>query len=155
MLYSIKTPTAFIILFATFFSPKHIFSQNHSNEDRVKKIFHLQINDSDFKKGTVFLTLDTIDAMDINAYSNFIEVNRPDTIIQCFKGFMQSICPEGSYYHYGELINSPFYQSALILSFFVNTENATYGFKVWTDKDNTDKIEGLTVAKYQKIEKRE
>jgi hypothetical protein len=155
MLYSIKTTANLFFLFATFFVSQNIFSQTQSNEYRVKKIFNLQINDSDFKKGTVFLTLDTTNAEDLFAPSNFIEVNCPDTIIQCFNGFMQSICPDGTYYHYRELINSPFYQSALILGFFVNTADATYVFQIWTDKDNTDKIEGLTVAKHPKVEKYE
>ena len=150
MLSSISKTLALVLLFS-----QHVFSQSINNRYRVEKIYNLEINDSDFKKGTVFLTLDTIDAMNLNIPSNFIEVECPDTIIQCFKGFMKSIKPEGSYYHYRELINSPFYQSALILCFFVNTADATYAFQVWTDKDNTDKIEGLTVAKHKKVEKYE
>ena len=116
-------------------------------EYRVQKLFNLELSAADFRKGKVFLTLDTINAQDPNIPSNYIQTYNPDTLVKCFKGFMKSIKIDGNYYHYYELFNSPFYESPLHLSYFINTDVATYHVEIWTDKDDTEKIEGLTVSK--------
>ncbi|MBU3714671.1 MAG: hypothetical protein FGM46_06955 [Ferruginibacter sp.] len=124
------------------------YAQSNTHEFRVKNLLNYKIKKSDFREGQVFLTLDTIDCNDLFAESNFIQTNNPDTVINCFIGFMKSIKLEGSYYHYSELINSPFFESPLIINFFVNTESHSYNIRIWTDKGHTDKIEGITVAKH-------
>jgi hypothetical protein len=121
---------------------------------RADSLFNLQITKDNFRKGIVFLTLDTINMSDIYAPSNFLETENPELIIKNYKRFMKSLEIEGSYYNYYELFNSPFFDSPLHISYIINTKDASYLVRIWTDKDNTSKIEGITVGKCeQKMER--
>jgi hypothetical protein len=83
-----------------------------------------------------------------------LETENPELIIKNYKRFMKSLEIEGSYYNYYELFNSPFFDSPLHISYIINTKDASYLVRIWTDKDNTSKIEGITVGKYdQKMER--
>ena len=100
------------------------------------------------------MTLDTTNMSDLNVASTFLETDNPDIIIKNYKRFMKTLKIEGSYYNYYELLNSPFYESPLIISYIINTKDASYLVRIWTDKDDTSKIEGITVGKYaQKMER--
>jgi hypothetical protein len=108
----------------------------------------LQITKSDFKSGKVFLTLDTTNMSDIFVASTYIETDKPTQVIKNFTRFIKSLKIEGSYYNYYELINSPFYESPLNISYVFNTITASYLVRIWTYKSDTSKIEGITVGRY-------
>jgi hypothetical protein len=116
---------------------------------RAESLFNLQITKDNFRKGKVFLTLDTTNMSDLFTPSTFLETENPDLIIKNFKQFIKSLKIEGSYYNYYEIFNSPFYDSPLNISYIFNTEDASYLVKIWTDKDNISMIEGITVGKYE------
>jgi hypothetical protein len=126
------------------------FSQcaTHKYVSRADSLFKLQITKENFKSGTVFLTLDTTNMSDIFAPSNYIETTDPSVVIKNFVKFMKSIKVEGNYYNYYELINSPFYDSPLNISYVINTKADSYLIRIWTDKNDISKVQGITVGKY-------
>lgn len=133
-----------------------VFSQCETRQyvSRADSLFNLQITKDNFRKGKVFLTLDTINMSDVFAPSTYLETTDPSLIVKNYTRFIKSIRLEGTYYNYYELINSPFYESPLIISYFINTKTSSYFIRIWTDPNDTSKIEGLTVGKYpQKVEK--
>jgi hypothetical protein len=115
---------------------------------RADSLFNLQITKSDFKSGKVFLTLDTTNMSDISVASTYIETDKPTQVIKNFTRFIKSLKIEGGYYNYYELINSPFYESPLNISYVFNTISASYLVRIWTCKSDTSKIEGITVGRY-------
>jgi len=123
------------------------FSQT-TNLDFAKRIFESEIKNSDFKSGQIFLTLDTVNAGDVNAPSTYVKAENPAEIIKMFKSFMKSVNFKTGMFGYGELINSPFYESSVHIMFFVNSDSNTYRVDLWTAKEDTSKLEGLTVCKY-------
>jgi len=134
----------------------HIEAQSTENKHKAlaDKVFNLKIKSRDFQHGKVFLTLDTMNAHDFTAPSDYTEYTDPKPLIRKFKHFMQSCNWDGGYFHYGELINSPFYQSTVHLIFFMNDDKNTYRIDIWNSVNDVTKIEGISVAKYlTKIEK--
>jgi len=115
---------------------------------RADSLFNLHITKSDFKSGKVFLTLDTTNMSDLSVASTYIETDNPTQVIKNFTRFIKSLKIEGSYYNYYELINSPFYESPLNISYVFNTITASYLVRIWTCKSDISKIEGITVGKY-------
>jgi hypothetical protein len=110
-------------------------------------VFSLKITESNFKSGTVFITLDTVDMSNLFAESTFIETTNPKKVILNFQNFIKGQKLEGGMHNYLELINSPFYESPLIIAFSFNTDRATYQIKIWTDPKDTSKIEGIQIGK--------
>lgn len=144
------------ILFSLLIYAGNSFGQSETriHVSRADSLFNLQITKNNFRKGKVFLTLDTTNMSDLNVASTFLETDKPDIIIKNYKRFIKTLKIEGSYYNYYELLNSPFYESPLIISYIINTKDASYLIRIWTDKDDTSKIEGITVGKYaQKMER--
>ena len=125
-----------------------IVSSQSTSLQFAKDIFSLKIKDSDFRDGQIFLTLDTIDASNPNIPSTYLKSEDPAEIIKEYVKFMKSTQFETGMFSYGELVNSPFFESSLHVIFFVNSSTNTYRFDLWTAKENTSKLEGITVCKY-------
>ena len=137
-----------ILLTLILLSAIQVKSQPFHHEARALKLFKNQLEKSDFKTGKVFITLDTIDMSDIFQPSTYIETEDPSKIIKMYSKFMKSIKIVGPYWNYHELVNSPFFESPLNISYIMDTQTSTYLVRIWTDKNDISKIEGITVGKY-------
>lgn len=141
--------TLIIILVCTYSLTIKAQSADHKYKALADKVFKLKIKPGDFQEGRIFLTLDTMNAHDFTAPSDYTEYTDPKPLIKKFKHFMRSCKWEGNYYNYHELIDHPLYSSPLHQSFLVNNETNTYKIDIWNSKHDITKIEGITVLKYE------
>ena len=113
----------------------------------VRRVMSGNICKEDFRDSSIFLTLDTINAADIFAYSNFLETNNPQEIITSFTNFLTYINPDTSLGYYGENIESVFHDCRNVLYGVFNSKEHSYVLNLWMDKNNPLLIEGITIAK--------
>jgi hypothetical protein len=118
------------------------------------KVFNHKLSSSDISTGVLFLTIDTVDATNINSKSLYIEYDSArDLVINFYKVF-DAIKKDGNFFNYYEFINYSVYPSPLHQSFLINSDIITYKIDIWNNKDDISKIDGLTIQKLQsKVER--
>lgn len=116
----------------------------------AQKVFDHQLSSSDFSNEVLFLTVDTIDALNPNQNSEYKEYTSSKIILKEFYQIFDLLKKEGSFFNYYEFINYSVYPSPLHQSFLVNTRTDTYKIDIWNNKDNISKIDGLTIQKLEK-----
>lgn len=118
------------------------------HEATAKKVFNLSLNQADFSKSGLFMTLDTINSHDKNAPSSYFEYESAEPLIKSFVKFMESKEFEAGYFNYYELFDNYLYRSPLHQSFMVNDKTNTYKIDIWNNAKDITKIDGITIAKY-------
>jgi hypothetical protein len=116
----------------------------------AQKVFEHQLSSSDFSNEVLFLTIDTIDALNPNQNSEYREYTSSKIVLKEFYQIFDLLKKEGSFFNYYEFINYSVYPSPLHQSFLVNTRTDTYKIDIWNNKDNISKIDGLTIQKLEK-----
>jgi hypothetical protein len=115
-----------------------------------QKIFDHTLSSSDFSNEILFLTVDTVDALNPNQNSEYKEYTSSKTILKDFYQIFDFLKKEGSFFNYYEFINYSVYPSPLHQSFLMNIRTDTYKIDIWNNKDNVFKIDGLTIQKLEK-----
>ena len=113
----------------------------------AKKVFDHKLSSSDLSNENLFLTIDTVDALNPNQNSEYKEYTSSKNMIAEFYYTFDFLKKTGNFFNYYELINYSVYPSPLHQSFLMNTKTDTYKIDIWNNKENIFKIDGLTIQK--------